>query len=177
MRISKTDERFFEPVQIIGGPKTRAIVQRPSQVDQPGLEFAHPKLTCRVRRDSLVKSGQVITIQGGANYLVCDHFSDQDWRIHHLFRCDRQVDWTRPQVGVDPLTKLERAGGQQELLGTIWVMWERVRREFVDLSLRISQEQYTIATGAPVQINDYIDGKKVDRVASALGVTIAVLQG
>lgn len=176
-RFSRVGTGRFEPVQIMGGPKSRAIVQRPPDIDRPGAEYAHPTLSCRVAHNSLVNTGQVVRLQGGDHYLVCDHSATIDWRTHHLFMCDREVDWKRPAEVIDPLTKLKKQSGPPVELGTMWVMWERVRREFTDLNIRIDQETHLVATGAAIEIDDTLAGMKVKRVNRALGVNIVELQG
>lgn len=175
-RFSRAGSRLFEPVWILNGPTTRAIVQRPPDIDRPGAEFTHPSLTCRVRRGSLLRTGQVVTLQGGSNYLVTNHSETADWVTHHLFRCDRQVSWSRVTTTIDPLTQLEKSSGSSPL-GNVWVLWEKMRREFTDLSMRIAQENHLMVTGADVQLDDLIDGMRVKRVNYALGVNVVELQG
>lgn len=175
-RFRRVGTGLFEPVQIVGGPRSRAIVQRPPDIDRPGAEFAHPTLSCRVPRDSLVKTGQVLELQGGDRYLVAEHSATIDWQTHHLFMCDRQVVWSRPTKTLDPVTRLPKTGEPAEI-ARIWVMWERVRREFTDLTVRIDQETHLVATGAEVLPNDRLDGMLVKRVNHALGIQIVELQG
>lgn len=170
-------DRFYEPIKIIDGPDTRAIVARPPDIDQPGVEFAAPSLTMRVQRDSLIKAGQVVLTEGGEHYVLAKHNETTDWRTLHMFWCDRKVQWSRPAPGVDRLTGLKTIGGPPVLQGEIYVMWERVRREFTELALRISQERHLVATGANIQIGDIIDKMVVDRVSYSLGVRIAELRG
>lgn len=175
-RLGQAGERFNEKIQIIGGPSTIARVQRADDDVRIGAEFALPKLTLRVRRNSLVQTGDVVQVQGGNLYLVADHSEAIDYRTHHLFPTDRQVTWERPTTRTHPVTKVQETTGKTPL-GNIWVMWERTRREFVDLALRVGQENYLIATGADVRLGDYLDNKLVKRVSLALGVKIVELQG
>src|SRR5690606_17323560 len=130
--------------------------------DRIGAEFALPKTTLRVYRNSLIKTGKVVQLQGGDFFLVTDHSETAEYRTHHLFPTDRKVSWERSTTRTNPVTKLPETTGLSTQ-GQIWVMWERTRREFVDLALRVGQESYLIATGADVQIGDYIDGKLVKR--------------
>ena len=176
-RFRKVGLGAMEPVQIIGGPRTRAIIQRPPDMDRPGAEYKHPNVTCRVDHASLIQSGQVIRTPGGEHFLVTDHSKTIDWRTHHLFMCDREVTWARPTTTTDTVTRLPRQGATPTSMGTLWVMWERVRREFLDLNVRISQETHLIATGADIHRDDLLDGMKVTRVDRALGVQIVELMG
>lgn len=172
----RSGDKFYEPIKIIGGPDTRAIIQRPPDIDQPGVEFAAPSLTLRVQRDSLVNAGQVVLTNGGEHYILAKHNETADWRTLHMFWCDRAVVWKRPGGGTDRLTGLPTAGTPQ-VMGTIRVMWERVRREFTELALRVSQERHLVATGENVQIGDTLDNMVVDRVSTALGVRVVELRG
>jgi hypothetical protein len=167
----------MEPVSIVDGPQSRAIVQRPPEISRPGAEYATPSFTARVRPDSLVLPGQVLQLGGGDHSLTAIHSATADWRTLHLFRCDRQVRWERPVPITDTLTGLARAGAPPALMkADLWVMWERVRREFTDLNIRIAQERHLVATGADVQLGDLINGSTVDRVSDAMGVNILELK-
>lgn len=175
-RYNKAGHAFFEPVQIVDGPRTRAIIHRPPLIDRPGAEFSHPAMTCRVPLSSLIHAGLVVRLPSKDHYLVADHSATIDWRTFHLFRCDRQVTWKRPSAATDALTGLPKAGAPTTM-GTPWVMWERMRRELTDLNLRINQEQHLMATGANLQLGDLIDGMRVTRINTALGVKVVELQG
>ena len=61
-------------------------------------------------------------------------------------------------------------------MGTIWVMRERVRREFVDLTMRLSQERHLVAAGADIHTGDFLNGTIVDRVGTYLGIAVLELQ-
>lgn len=172
----KVGARFYEPIQIVGGPKTRAIVQRPQDGFKPSPEFDHPTTVMRVQRDSLVTPGQIIQTQDGAHFLVANHSPTVDFITYLLLRCDRQVTWQRATKEQDVVTGLDK-DGDILTLGRPWVMWERVRRELTDLTIRISQQNFVFATGEDIKINDLIDGRRVQRVDTALGICVAeVLQ-
>lgn len=173
---NRINTKFYEPIQIVGGPPTRAIVQRPPDIDQPGVEFAAPSLTLRARPESLLQAGQVVRTKGGEHYLLAKHNATGDWKTLHMFWCDRQVSWTRPGSTVDPLTGLTKTGTATNL-GPIWIMWERVRREFTELALRVAQERHLAATGYDVRIGDVLNGMTVDRVNDALGIKVLELRG
>ena len=174
-RLKQAADRFFETVHVEGGPTTRAVIKRPSDNDQPGVEFASPRLTARVMLNSLLKSGDVIRVADAERYLLADHSSTPEYRTHHMFPCDRQVPWTRKVEVIDPVTKLKKSDGQPVLIGNIWVMWERTRREFMDLSIRVAQESALVDTGADVKLGDLVAGMKVKRVNEALGIRILEL--
>lgn len=175
-RFNRVGTFAYEPLRIVGGPVTRAIIQRPPDIDRPGAEFTYPSPTLRVPHGSLVRTGQVVEIPGGDKYLVADHSRTIDWITHHLFRADRQVTWSRIGTVTDTRTGLEKNDVPNDL-GSVWVMWEKVRREFTDLNLRVDQENHLVATGADVQEDDLIAGMTVRRVNRALGIKIVELLG
>lgn len=170
--------RFYEPVQIIGGAKTRAIIQRANISDNPQTSNPDfPKIACRVLPSSILKTGQVITINGGGNYLLASHSATSDYTLFHMLRADRQMAWERKTLGSDPLTHLPIDTGSRASLGSLWVMSERVRRQFTDTDSHFNVENLLIATGAAVLTNDFLGGQVVKRVQAALGVFIVELQG
>lgn len=175
-RLGHVGECFNEPVKIVGGARTVARIQRSSDGDQPGVEFAAPKTVLRVRPHSILTAGLVVELPGGDKGLLADHSAQADYRTLHFFQTDRQVKWERPNKTVNPVS-LQKQDAPPTNMGNIWVMWERTRREFMDLAIRIAQENYLVATGAPVEKGDYVDGKLVRRVAHALGIRILELQG
>lgn len=175
-QFSRVGSKLFEPVRIVGGPKSRAIVQRPPDIDRPGVEFNYPNLTCRVHHNSLIHSGQVVHLAGGGYHLVADHSETADWVTLHLFRCDRQVSWKRLSSSTDAVTGVER-NTTPTTLGTPWVVWNRMRREFVDLNIRIAQETHMLVTGENMQLGDLVNDMTVKRVSHALGVNVVELQG
>lgn len=175
-RLNAAGDRFYEPVQILGGPKTRARVQRAEDGDRIGAEFALPKTTLRVGKNSLIHAGLAVRLAGGDIYLVAEHSETAEYRTHHLFPADRRVSWTRMTTKIHPVTQQKTNDVPQDR-GMIWVMWERTRREFMDLAIRIAQDSYLVATVADVQLGDFVDNKRVRRVNEALGIKILELQG
>lgn len=175
-RFNRVAHDFYEPVRIVGGAKTRAIIQRPPDIDQPGVEFQAPSLICRVQRNSILSAGQVIETGGGEKYLLAKHSATADWTTFHMFYVDRLVTWERQVPTVDRLTGLKGTGSTKQDLGGLWVVWERMRREFTELALRVSQERHLVLAGAEVQIGDLIDGVVVDRVSDALGIRVLELR-
>jgi hypothetical protein len=151
------------------------VILHPSDNTDPGIEFAYPKITLRVGRQSLVRAGDVVHTDGGY-FLVATHSNTEDYNNFHLFRCDRQVTWTRPATKLDPVTKQKVADGAPVTMGTPWVMWERNRREYADLPIRFNQETTLSATGSLVQIGDFLNGVRVSRVNEALGIRVLELQ-
>jgi hypothetical protein len=165
-------DRFFQTVQIIGGPRTRAILQEAPDTGSVNDQFMCPKVTCRVRTNSLINSGSVIQTESGSIFLVCDHQKTAVWRTHLLLPCDRTVQWQRTTPTTDPVTGLSMTSGEPQLMGTPWVYWERPTRPQTDYTTRIPDIDYVVVTGAPVQSKDTINGHTILRFDIAMGVTV-----
>jgi hypothetical protein len=174
-RFKAANERSFEPIQIVGGPKTKGIILHPPNSRDPGVDFASPRITLRVRPDSLIRPGQVIHSASGY-FIVAEYNRNADYTNHTLYAADRVVPWTRTAMVVDPVSLLTVKTGPPTLLGNIRVMWQRQRRELLDLSIRMSQETTLTVTGSNVQIGDYLDGIRVVRRSDSLGVVVLELQ-
>jgi len=173
--LANMNSRMYETVRILGGPKTKVILQRPSDKTDPGIEFAYPRVLMRVKPQSIVKSTDILVFDG-SHFLVADHSHNPDYRTHSLFECSQYVPWTRPAGSIHPVTGLETRDDQPTSLGSLWMVWQRQRREFADLPIRINQEVYLSLTGAAVELGDYVGGIRVTRVNHSLGVRILELQ-
>lgn len=174
-RFRYVNERNVEQIRVVGGPATRGIIFHPPDQEDPGVEFGTRRLTLRVRPDSLIRTGQVIQCTSG-RFVVADFNVNGDYRNHLLFQVDRLVTWTRLVSEEDPLTGLPRKAGEPENLGKIWVLWQRQRREYMDLPIRANQETTMTVTGSHLEVGDFLDGKRVSRVNLALGIRVVELQ-
>lgn len=165
-------DRLFQPVRILGGPISRAIIQSAPDTGSVNDQFVVPKVTCRVRADSLINTGAIIQTHAGQKYLVCDHEENSVWRTHLLLRCDRQITWERPTTTTDPVTGLAR-DQSNTLVGNPWVYWERPTRPQTDYTTRIPDVDYVIVTGEQdIQRTDLINGHNILRLDYAMGVTV-----
>ena len=165
-------DRMFKPVQIIGGARTRAIVQQAMDMVNVNDQFIVPRILCRVKPGSLISTGLNIQIEGDQIFLVCDHGANAVWNMHLLLACDRQITWQRSNTVVDAVTQLPKAGGVVQTLGTPWVYWERPVRPPTDQTTRFANVDYVVATGAPIVQGDTVDGLTVIRHDISMGVTI-----
>jgi hypothetical protein len=166
------NDRAFKTVQILGGPRTRAVIQPVGDQVTLNDQFLTPKQVMRVRPDSLIKAGQVL-IYNGDHYLVGDLSTTSEWQSFVLFHCDRQVDWERSSTGTDPTTGLATSSGALNLQGQPWVYWERVLRAPYDNTTRIPNIDYIVATGEMgIQKDDLIGGRSIVRYDTSLGLLI-----
>lgn len=171
--------RFQTPIQVLGGAKTSAIVHRPADSDNPADTFLTPHYMLRSSHHSVLKAGDIIGVPSlEGQYLLARHSTSKDFYTFYMFPATVLATWTRPTEIKDPLTGLMKSKGTPETLASnVWVMWQRERREALDLSVRVSQERYLVLTGLQLQLRDTINGKVVDRIDTNYGLTIAELQG
>lgn len=172
MRSTRFMDRLFEPVQIVGGAHTRAIIHRATDTASPGDSFLIPKLECRVRSDSLLSVGSIITVTGGGVYLLGTHSSEiPGWKQFMMLPCDRQVDWKSSEQVMDTLTGVAK-GTTPIDRGMIWVYWERQVQARVDLEVRIPDVTFLIATASPVLQGDTLNGMTVVRAERGIGLNV-----
>lgn len=169
--------RFQTTVKIVGGPTTRMIIHRPSDQDNPSNNFLVPHFMGRVQKDSLIQPGNVVYIPDyQKHYILGHHSSTADHRTLYMFLCDRQLSWKRRATEVDLTTRLPRELAPVEL-GTPWIYWQRERREFTDLNLRVTNERYIALTNEDVELRDSLDGKTIDRIDEVYGLKVLEIQG
>lgn len=171
-------ELFYEPVLVHNGPETRAIFSTASEKDQPNFEFSAQKLVVRAQRDSLLSAGMVIQrTKTGDRYLLADHTTTPTYKVFRTLKVTRLVAWTRQITAVDPLTNEVRSDGiVPQSMGSIWVLWDMIRREAPDFGFQVAEEKNLVATGEDVQLDDLLDGQEVKRVNRALGINIIQVQ-
>ena len=175
MRQFRGSDRFKERVGILGGPRTFGTFIHASDTSNPGQEISAPRMTLRVPRNSLVTPGQCI-LGAGAYYLTGRATQTPDYQTLTLFEADRQVRWTRTTTKIDPVTKQQVADGDPTFMGNIWVLWQRLKREFKDAAIHMEQDTLMTMTVSPVLAGDYLDGIRVKRIDSALGLWVLELQ-
>lgn len=145
-----------------------------------GYDFSFPRRLLRVSADCPVKTLDLISDVAGRRFLLADHdtsfaFGVVEYRSHMLIPVIRQVTWQREVQVIDPLTKQPKGAGKT-LLGSIWVLPERVNREQPDTTIRVKEEVLTIFTNAPMQLNDIVDNMVVKRINTVRGVYLAEVQ-
>jgi hypothetical protein len=174
MLAGRYSDRLFEPVQIVGGPGTRAIIQRPVESGQPTREMAETRTFARTLANTLIRVGDVLRV-GDQHYLAADHPSTGRDKVFRLFPADRLVSWERTGTIVDPLTQRPKGTGPVDM-GDIWVVWDMITREPFDLNIRIGDQKHLVITGADVHDGDLLDGETVKRVNTALGLRVLEVQ-
>lgn len=178
--LSARHSRRFEQkvIREKDGVETTMVIRPASESDQPNFEMSAPKLIGRVKNNSLLKTGDVIRVAGPnpQRFLMTNHGSTEGYNVHKLFECNKKVLWERKSTVIDPLTQLEKETGYVEQ-GTIWVLWQNLRREKPDYSMRIEEESRLVVTGEDVRFDDRLDGQTVKRLNSdVLGLNLLEVQ-
>jgi hypothetical protein len=179
--LSKVGRRFEVPFTIIEGGSgvIRGVMSEADQKQIPVYAFVNPRHVLRTPLKTALRTGMVVRSQSGAVFIVGENGPSEQpegtiWMSWRLFDATQQVHWTRRRKTIDPVTRLERDQGFDDL-GLIWAAIEPLDREVSDFRMSASFEQARIITGQPIKHDDLIDERKVTRSERALGVTIGVL--
>lgn len=151
--------------------------------DTPGVsyDFSEPRITIRVRHDSVINVGDVVVDPAGRRYLLATHDepSIQNkvlYRTLLAFGLNARPMWQRQSTGViDPLTQLEKSGVKEDL-GEIDALIEMYGREDMDFAIKVREQTRRLVTNAPIQLNDIVDNMVVKRVDRAVGVWVAEIE-
>lgn len=179
--LGRVNTRFTVPLRVIEGG-TGIVHGTMSETDQtqiPAYTFVNPRRILRTPFRTAIRTGMVLRTPSNEVYIVgengaSDTYQGTIWQSWRLFEANGQFDWTRRTMLVDPVTKLERDGGL-EPMGKIWVAIEPLDRESPDRRLRTSHEQDRFICGAQIKTDDIINGKKVIRCDTVLGVRLGTL--
>lgn len=144
----------------------------------PTSVFVLPRLGLRVRPGALVAARDTfrdpldrVLLAGNWDLPLSAGIG---WsRCHVLFQMTSQVSWQRRETKLDPVTRQQISNGPPVELGPIWASVESYTRGDEDPGLRIPTDRLRLITGAPIRLNDIIDGKTVKRLNHTLGVSIA----
>lgn len=145
-----------------------------------GYDFSFPRRLLRVSADCKIKTRDVIRDVLNRHYLVADHdgsfaYNVIEYQSYMLIPLVKRVSWQREASVTDPLTKLAKSAGKQDL-GMIWILPERVGREMADNTMRVKEEVETVFTAHELELNDIVDGMSVRRINVVRGVYLAEVQ-
>ncbi|MDH7796428.1 MULTISPECIES: hypothetical protein [unclassified Beijerinckia] len=134
--------------------------------------FLEPRFVLHTKPKERVSVGQTFTDAQKRTFLLAQHDQRADLRrSFRLFQMTAKVAWGRMSEVTDLITGLKK-GEKVDPLGNIWVSFELYGREEVDRVLHIGIDRVRVVTGAPVQLNDYVDGKRVSRLTKVFGVSV-----
>lgn len=175
----RLDARFQEHCLLetsVGEPAGAClgVIQRASDQETPDFAFTTPRLTLRVRRDSLATVGQVL-VREGQHYILAYQSESPDYRTFWLIYCHKRVAWRQQLTEVEPLTGEPRKTGWSAVR-YVWSAVELNNRENFDRDMRIREEQVRFITAAPIELNDEVERQQVRRITPVLGVNIVTAQ-
>jgi len=180
--LASVASRFEISFQVIegGSGNVVGVLSETEQGSQPSYVFVSPRHVLRVRLPNALREGMVIRTPSGDRFIV-GHNGPSEGRSGTLFQSYRlfeptgQYLWQRRSKTVDPVTNVEREGAPVTM-GTVWAALEQIDREQFDSKLRASFEIARFITGANVQSDDLIDGRRVTRSDVTLGLRIGTIQ-
>lgn len=171
--------RFETEFRHDDGRRFLGVIDVPTNREPPGNQFTSPRRLLKARPEALVQIGDVIITPAGVRFLVAANGDGLDgdtpiYRSYRLFQMDRQVDWSRISLIIDPVTRQERESGSISL-GTLWCCFEPLREDN-DRVFRVREDRQRMITGADLKLNDQVGPYVVKRVDHLLGVTVAEVQ-
>lgn len=119
-----------------------------------------------VKSSGIVGLGDVVTSPAGRKILLLETPSDNEWgECYRAAFVSREHSWTRRVVVTDPVSKVKRDNGTQDM-GTICVYIEHPQISKFEGE---SDTKYKFVTGEDVQPGDKVDGKIVKRIWDSMG--------
>lgn len=172
--------RFNSLMKTVDGVPFSGSVEQMTEGQLPSYDFSEPRLILRVNFGAPVSAGVMIFDTINRRYLLArmdTSFSrnEAEYTTYRMFFMNALVEWNRPTSTVDPLTKQPRSGARSPM-GNIYVLMERVEREFQDATLRAKEETRRVISNADLKLNDLLNGFQVKRVDKVWGVTLAEVQ-
>jgi hypothetical protein len=179
--LKKVGRRFEVQLTVVEGGSgvVRGVMSETDQKQIPVYAFVNSRHVLRTQVNSPVRAGMVLRTASGTHFIVGDNGPSEQaegtlWVSWRLFEATRQVTWKRRKKVVDTVTQLERDDGFDDF-GLIWAAVEPLDREVGDFRMSASFEQSRIITGRDIKHDDLVDGRKVTRAETTLGIIIGVL--
>ena len=160
--------RFIKPTGVV----FRGVLKPPPPAG-PGFEAGYmPRRSLYVSKDADLKAGEVITDTSGTRYICADWSPDgllgvQATKSFVLFGVTAYEKWSRQVFVTEPISGQRKLDKKKDL-GTIPVSVEFTRRK--NDNLDIEEEIYLVVTGSPVQLGDFLEERRVQKVDRVLGV-------
>ena len=179
--LTKVGARFEVPFAVVEGGSgvVRGVMSEADQKQIPVYAFVNPRHVLRTPVKTALKVGMVLRSPAGAHFIVGENGPSEQregplWMSWRLFEATQKVEWKQRKKKIDPITQLERDDGFTAPV-MIWAAIEPLDREVSDFRMSASFEQSRIITGRPIKHDDLIDGRKVTRAETTLGVIIGTL--
>jgi len=175
--LRKADDRFMQRIEIIEGGSGffKGIIDEPPQGAIPVYQFVNARRVLRVNPGTPVAAKMVIRASGGGVFILADLGDSAGiFDSYRLVEVTGQYQWQTRGKSIDPVTQLEKDTGLQNQ-GLIWGSYEPASTEMFDRQIRVGFETARFVTNRNVSRDDVVDGKRVTRSDSQLGVRVLTL--
>lgn len=142
--------------------------------------FFNARRILKVDKYQKINNGDVFQLLDGEWGLCFDNtegYFQQDaiYRTFGVIIMDRELEWKRRITAVDPLTRVEKTIGYQNL-GKLKCSMEFIA--YSDDSLKIPQPRYRILCGKQILPGDFLDNEiTVQHVENVMGIVMAQVRG
>jgi hypothetical protein len=141
--------------------------------------FFNPRRILKVDQNQNIENGEVFKLLDGEWGLTFDntegYYRDVIYRTFGVIVVDSNLTWKRRISEIDPLTKLEKTVGYEDL-GKLKCSMEFM--SYTDDSLKIPQPRYRLLCGKEILPGDVLDDKiTVQHVERMAGITMAYVRG
>lgn len=160
--------RHHSWIQNVSRPGVKLSGEVSTPTDLQSLNFDVPLRMVATPARSIVEPGDVLLYEG-VHYLTGFYAQTKHARHMRMVPLPQQVLHERITTAPDPVTGLAR-GQVKTSLGQIWCH-QLITGEVADGHSKA--QQVRIITGAPLQVGDIVDGRKVQRIRHELGLQIA----
>jgi hypothetical protein len=163
------------PYTTPAGIQVRATVRPPPPVGAAFEGAMTPRHSIVVAPDSILPLVGELADSFGNRFLHAEWGREglmlsPSARTHVLFPITGEEPWTRNSFTTEPISG-QRIVGTPTALGVIAVVREFIRRE--NDALDIVGEVYRVLCTRSLEVGDFLDGRRVRRVESVLGLTYA----
>jgi hypothetical protein len=136
--------------------------------------LVYPSRLLKVHPTTKLTPGTVVTDPLGTSYLLVQHLdsfnSGAIYRTFRMILMDQRLQWSRQTTIIDPVTKLEKGTGTENL-GLIDLMVDP--DGLVKGKVKIAESKVKIVCGADLKVGDRVGDYSVTFVDTVLGVTVA----
>lgn len=182
LSLKTVGRRFETEAEIIAGGsgKVRGIITETDQNQAPSYIFIAPRHIFRTRWPTPVRPGMVMQTEASGLFILGDNGPSERsegvlFQSFRMFQVTHKLRWQRRGRILDPITRLETEGVQQDL-GDIYVAIEPTDREELDRRIAMSAEKARILTGVAIQADDMVGDYKVVRADVQLGIRVGMLE-
>lgn len=141
--------------------------------------FFNPRRILKVDQKQNINNGDAFKLLDGEWGLCFDntegYYRDPIYRTFGVVIMDQTMKWHRPILKTDPLTKLAKNSGFQDM-GKLHCSMEFIA--YSDDSLKISQPRYRLICGKEILPGDILDDQiEVQHVERVMGINVAYVRG